>query len=295
MGAVGLAGPFAGPEQVGRAVVPVAGEAVLAGQGLLPTEQQRFVRRPEVDLVQRRLPAEVDAAGGHEPQGPVDLAGDHFVGQAFGAGGDELLVPGVGLGQVGEPALGEGPQQVQRRRRLVVGVDQPVGVGLAGLGREPGVVHDVAPERRQLHAVAHLGGRRPRLGELAGDPADLHHRDAGAVGHDHGHLEDHPELVADGVGGEVERLGAVTGLEEHRPPFGHAGQRGRQRPGLAGEDEWREAAEPVEGALQCSRVGPLRLLGGGAGPPRAGRPRCLVGAGEIEVVQTGLRSGGGYR
>jgi len=128
----------------------------------------------------------------------------------------------------------------------VVGVDQAVGVGLAGLGREVGVVDDVAPERRQLHPVADFGGRRPGLGELAGDAADLHHRHAGAVRHDHGHLQDHPQLVADRVCRELERLGAVTGLEQHGPPAGHRRQRVAQRPGLAGEDEWGQAAEPFQ-------------------------------------------------
>src|SRR5438067_149516 len=61
-------------------------------------------------------------------------------------GRPELLVPGVDLGQVGEAALGEGAQEVQRRRRLVVGVDESVRVGLAGLGREARLVDDVTPE-----------------------------------------------------------------------------------------------------------------------------------------------------
>ena len=61
----------------------------------------------------------------HETQGPVDLAGDGLVTPAAVARGDELLVPHVDLGQVGEAAVREGPQQVEGRRRLVVGGDQP--------------------------------------------------------------------------------------------------------------------------------------------------------------------------
>ena len=55
VGAVELAGPLADPEHVRGAVVPVAGERVLAGEGLLVVEQQRLVAREEVDLLDRCL------------------------------------------------------------------------------------------------------------------------------------------------------------------------------------------------------------------------------------------------
>ena len=54
--AVELAGAVTDPEQVRRAVVPVAGEAVLAGERLLVAEQQRLVGRVAVDLVELRAP-----------------------------------------------------------------------------------------------------------------------------------------------------------------------------------------------------------------------------------------------
>ena len=52
VGAVGLPGALADPEQVGRAVVPAAGERVLPGEGLLVAEDERLVARVEVDLVE---------------------------------------------------------------------------------------------------------------------------------------------------------------------------------------------------------------------------------------------------
>ncbi len=55
-----------------------------------------------------------------------------LVAAALGAGGHELLVPLVHPGEVGEAALGERPQQVQRGRRLVVGGQQPFRVGQPG-------------------------------------------------------------------------------------------------------------------------------------------------------------------
>ena len=74
--AVGLARPLADPEHVRRAVVPVAGQRVAAGEALLVVEQQALVARPDVDLVQLPLRLEVDAAGRHEAQRALDLGGD---------------------------------------------------------------------------------------------------------------------------------------------------------------------------------------------------------------------------
>ena len=61
--------------------------------------------------------------------------GDRLVAPPLGRGRDELLVPQVHLGQVGEAALGERPQQVQRRGRLVVALHHPVRVEDARLRR----------------------------------------------------------------------------------------------------------------------------------------------------------------
>ena len=164
----------------------------------------------------------VDAAGLHEPQGAVDLVGHPLVAAALGAGRHELLVPGVDLVEVGVAALGEGPQQVQRGRRLVVRLEQPVRIGDPGRLGGRDVVDQVAAERRQGELADGLGGRRAGLGELAGDAADLHRGHARGVGEHHGHLEDDLELVSDGVGAEgVEGLGAVAGLEQERLAVGH--------------------------------------------------------------------------
>ena len=215
VGAVELAGAVADPQQVGRAVVPVAGQRVLAGERLLVVEQERLVAGVDVDLVELQLGVEVDAAGGHEPQRALDLGREALVAPALGAGVDELLVPRVDLGEVGEAALGEGAQQVEGGGRLVVAADQPLRVGPAGGGLELEVVHHVAAEGRQLDAVACLGGGGARLRELAGDAADLHRRHAGAVGEHHRHLEDDLQLVADGVGRERART-----TRRSRPPAG---------------------------------------------------------------------------
>ena len=109
VGAVELARPLADPQHVGRAVVPVARERVLAGEVLLVTEDERLVARVDVDLVELEGAFEVDTAGPHEAQRPLDLAGELLVALALTARGDELLHPLVHAGEVGETALAEGP------------------------------------------------------------------------------------------------------------------------------------------------------------------------------------------
>ena len=106
--AVERARAFADPEHVRRAVVPVARERVAAREALLVVEQEAFVARPDVDLVELRRRGEVDPAGGHELERALDLGGERLVLLALRRARDEVLVPGVHLGEIGEAALGEG-------------------------------------------------------------------------------------------------------------------------------------------------------------------------------------------
>ncbi len=147
---VELAGALADPEHVRRAVVPTAGQRVLAGERFLVAEQERLVAGVDVGLVEGRGVLRVDAAGAHEPQGAIDLAGEPVVALPFEAGGDELLRPGMHPGEVGEPALGERPDQVERRCRLVVGLHQAIGVGSPGSRGGRRGVDDVPAEAGQV-------------------------------------------------------------------------------------------------------------------------------------------------
>ena len=215
VGAVGLVRALADPQHVGRAVVPVAGEAVLAGERLFVAEDQCLVAGEDVDLAEIVVRIRVDAGGAHEPQRPVDLAGDSLVALSLGTRRDELLVPRVDTVQSGEPALGERPQQVQRGRGLVVRLDQAIRIGDPRLRERARVVDDVAAEGRQVDLTDALCWTRTGLGELAGDASNLHHRDAHRIRQHDGHLQDDAQLLADVVGGELlEALGTVAGLEQ---------------------------------------------------------------------------------
>ena len=76
VGAVEGARALADPQQVGRAVVPLAGQAVAPREALLVGEHETFVARPQVDFVQGVLALQVDAAGRHEAQRVLDAQGD---------------------------------------------------------------------------------------------------------------------------------------------------------------------------------------------------------------------------
>ena len=232
----------------------------------------------EVDAVQRPLAAEVDAAGAHESHGRLDVVGDRFVSPSLDRRGDELLVPRVDAREVGEPTLRERAQQVEGRRALVVRGEQSRGVGRAVVLGEGLVVDDVSPKALEGDAVAGLGLTRAGLGKLPGDATDLDDRHTRRVGEDDGHLEDHAQLVPDGVGGAgVEGLRAVAGLEEKGATRGDVGQFGLQVLRFAGEDEGRLAAQLLLSADQSGGVGPAWGLRGRAAEPRLGGPLESVG------------------
>ena len=81
---VETARPLADPQQVRRAVVPVAGQRVLPRQALLVVEQQTFVRREHVDLVQPPLGREIDPARRHERERALDVHRERLVPTTLG-------------------------------------------------------------------------------------------------------------------------------------------------------------------------------------------------------------------
>ena len=133
------------------ASVPVVKVGRMAGQFGKPrsaaTEVREGVELPWVG------PARV-----HERDRSVDLVRELLVALPGRAAGHEVLVPGVHLAQVGVAAAGERPAQVQRRRRAVIRLEQPPGVGRPRLGGELDAVDRVAPVDRELHPVPDLGG-----------------------------------------------------------------------------------------------------------------------------------------
>ena len=135
-----------------------------------------------------------------------------------------------------------------------------------------------------------------RLGELAGDAADLHHRHTERVGEHDRHLQDDAQLLTDVDGAELfEALRAVAGLQQERVAGGHLGQRVLQRAGLAGEDQRGIGGDLLQRTVEIALVGPLGLLLGRQCLPGRGCPRFRHGASltaRSRAAPCQLRAGG---
>ncbi len=116
-----------------------------------------------------------DPSSVHELHRPLHLARELLVLRVSGVV-HEALVPLLHGAQVGEPALCKGADEVQRRRRFVVCLEHPLGVGDAGRFGELVLVDDVASEGGQGHTVSRLLVRGARLGVLAYHASHLHDR-----------------------------------------------------------------------------------------------------------------------
>ncbi len=157
--------------------------------------------------------------------------------------------------EAGIAALREGAQKVERRRRLPVGHLLARRIGHARLRVELDAVDDVAAIARQRHAVDRLVVGRARLGELAGDAADLHHRLGAGEGQHHRHLQEHAEEVADVVRAMLgEAFGAIAALQEE-PVSGSDGSKLLlQLARLTCKNQRRKGRETGLGLLERSHV-----------------------------------------
>ena len=167
----------------------------------------------------------------------------------------------------------EGAQQVERRSRLAICLDLPARIGHARFRREREIVDDVAAVARQFDAVALLGRRRARLGELPGDAANLHHRRAGREGEHHRHLQEHAEIVADVVGAMLgEALGAIAALQQESIASRDPPERRLQRTRLTCKNQRRKRRKLRLHVSQSPGIRIIRHLDDGLFPPAIGRP-----------------------
>ncbi|MNY07180.1 hypothetical protein D3C86_1399720 [compost metagenome] len=254
---VQLTGALADPQHMGRGVKPFACRTFQTRQGALDVQQQGFVAGEDLDARQVGMRLGRDADRLHEGQGLGDLVGQLAIGRARAVVG-EAQGPAVDVVQVGIAAARKGAQQVQRRGRLVIGLQQALRIGHALFGREAHAVDDVAAIGRQLDAADLFQRRRARLGELTGDAADLHHRLAPGEGQDHRHLQDQAEGVADVVGRELlEALGAVAALKQEGVARLHLREMLGQFAGLAGKHQGRHGPQLV---FDTGQFGHVRIV-----------------------------------
>jgi hypothetical protein len=93
---------------------------------------QRLVRCVELDGMQLRSPRGIESAGFHEGEALRDPLGEFLEALALWAGAHEIGGPAVHLVKVGETALGQRTQEVERGRGMRVCGEQPRGIGTPG-------------------------------------------------------------------------------------------------------------------------------------------------------------------
>ena len=231
------------------------------------------MRGVEVGRPQLRMRLGVEADRPHEGERLGDAVGDFLIALGLRTVLDEAEHPTMGVLEIGVSAGGEGAQEVQCRGGLAIGLELPARLRLARFRGELDVVDDVAAIGRQRDAVDRLRAARPGLGELAGDPADLDDRRGGGKGHDHGHLQEDAEEIADVVGRMLgEALGAVAALKQERFARRGSAEHALELPRLAGENERRIAGELALGLAQRRRVTIDGRLLDRLRPPAVGGP-----------------------
>ena len=182
--------------------------------------------------------------------------------------------PAMDVVEAGIAALRERPQQVQRRRRLQVRLQQALRIRRTRLGRELHSVDVVAAIGRQRHAIDRLDRRRTRLGELSRDAPNLHDRLLARECQHHGHLQDQAERVADVVRVKLlETLGTVATLQQESLALRHITQPRSKRARLTGEHQRRIARQLLLDSRQLVHVRIVRRnVQRRLPPPRVRRP-----------------------
>ena len=273
MRAVRLPGTVADPQEMPRGAVPIARSGIDAGERLLVGQQQSFVAGVEIRGFQLRMALQIEPAGAHEAERLGDAVGELEITPRLRAVLDRAQHPLMHAAEIGVAALGEGAQQIEGRRALAVGLELPMRIGGTRFRRELDVVDDVAAIARQLLAVPLLGRRGARLGELAGNAADLHDRRSRRIGEHDRHLQKHPEEVANIVGAVLgEAFRAIAALQQESVSGRDPAQRPLEAACLAGEHQRREGRELAFDPGERRRVGVLRKLLGRPAPPAVGGP-----------------------
>ena len=268
MRTVRLSGPVADPDHMARGGVMIAAGRIDARHRLLVAEQKRFVRGVELRLPKLGVMFGVEADRLHEAERLRQAIRDLAVARRLRTVLDEAQHPAVGVFEIGVSAAREGAQQVQGRCRLAVGVELTLGVGCARCRIEIDAVDDVAPVTRKLETVHCLGRSRARLGELPGDPADLHDRHGTREGEHQRHLQEDAERITDVVGRVFgESLGAIAALQQKGPAPRDVAEVTLQLARLTCENERGEPRDLRLDGRQCRGIRVLRHLFDGLRPP----------------------------
>src|ERR1700738_621161 len=191
---------------------------------------------------------------------------------------DEAKRPLSDIGKVGVASVHKSAQEIEGRGRMAIGLDLPCRIGTARLRRELDAVDDIAAVARQLLALPLLRRSGARFCELAGNSADLHHRQGGGVGEHNGHLQEYAQVVADVIRADViraglrEAFGAIAAMQEETLAHADAAKRLLEVAGFAGKYQRRKRRELALDLFQRGLVRVLRHLHDLLLPPAVARP-----------------------
>ena len=218
--AVELRRAHADPREVRRQVVPAPLARHLRASAPARRAAQRLVGRVEVDAVEVVRPA-IAGQRLHEAQRVADRLRRCAGTRRRAANGSTQP-----RSQYSGWCRSAKPPSISARTKFSVSAARSYAsqhaarIGLARLRREFRRIDDVAAVARQRHAVARLGVGRARLGVLAGEAADAHHRLPQAVHEHEAHLQQDLEPVRDHRRLQSrEALGAVAALQQEAPAF----------------------------------------------------------------------------
>mmetsp|Transcript_12871 Transcript_12871/g.36896 ORF Transcript_12871/g.36896 Transcript_12871/m.36896 type:complete len:485 (-) Transcript_12871:221-1675(-) len=272
---VQLPGPLSAPQVVPGAAIVQASRRVLPGQRGLVVQEEALVRHEELRLLQ--LAQRVDTARLHERDRILHPRRQLHILLPLVGGLHKLQLPVGDAVQSSIPTRGERTHQVQRRRRLVIRLHQPVRIGHAGLRRELRAVDDVPTVRRQLLPIDGFQIRRPWLGKLTCQPRNLHHRHATPVLHHHTHLQQQPVQIPHFIRRELlKALRTIPSLHQKRLPPGSRREAILQRARLPGKHQRRHTPNLPHRGPQRLLVGIIRLLQRREITPGFGRPVVQV-------------------
>jgi hypothetical protein len=138
---------------------------------------------------------------------------------------NEFEIPVLGMMEVGEAAVDERSDEVEREGGPLVAAQQQHRIRHSiGLG-ELDAVDDVAAVAGQADAIPGFDVRRTRLGVLAGEPTHPNDPPLRPVDEHERHLEEDLQLAGDDAAlAFIEALGAVASLEEEAITAGSLGE-----------------------------------------------------------------------
>jgi hypothetical protein len=259
-------------------VVPLLLPFDVAGLGLLREQVQAFMAGIEVDARRR-----VHLRATHRLE-ELHRLGDRIQNLLIRIlerrVSHETEIPIFGMMQIGEPAVDQRADKVERERGALVAAQQEFGIGLALQGAEPRTIDVVASVAWQRHSVPSLGIRRARLCVLAREAPHAKDGLLQALQEHEAHLQQDLQSPCDIVGLAIlEALGAIAALKQKLLAALRGCELRVQLLHLPGDDEGGQPTQGSDRALESHRIAVLRLLSG-----RTALPACRMPVRQLQSL-----------